>query len=39
MADSVVRLKRELRYEGTILKIYEDTVTSFIMTGRRRCSL
>ncbi|MCI8981323.1 MAG: NUDIX hydrolase [Hungatella sp.] len=26
MADSVVRLKRELRYEGTILKIYEDTV-------------
>ncbi len=26
MADSVVRLKRELRYEGTILKIYQDTV-------------
>ena len=26
MADSVVRLKRELRYEGTILKIYGDTV-------------
>lgn len=26
MAESVVRLKRELRYEGTILKIYEDTV-------------
>ena len=26
MANSVVRLKRELRYEGTILKIYEDTV-------------
>ena len=26
MADSVVRLKRELRYEVTILKIYEDTV-------------
>ena len=26
MADSVVRLKRELRYEGTILKIYDDTV-------------
>ena len=26
MADSVVRLKRELRYQGTILKIYEDTV-------------
>ena len=26
MADSVVRLKRELRYEGTLLKIYEDTV-------------
>lgn len=26
MADSVVRLKRELKYEGTILKIYEDTV-------------
>lgn len=26
MADSVVRLKRQLRYQGTILKIYEDTV-------------
>ena len=26
MAESVVRLKRELRYQGTILKIYEDTV-------------
>lgn len=26
MADSVIRLKRELRYQGTILKIYEDTV-------------
>lgn len=26
MADSVIRLKRQLRYEGTILKIYEDTV-------------
>lgn len=26
MADSVVRLKRELRYQGAILKIYEDTV-------------
>ena len=24
--ESVVRLKRELRYEGAILKIYEDTV-------------
>jgi ADP-ribose pyrophosphatase len=26
MADSVVRLDRQLRYQGTILKIYEDTV-------------
>lgn len=26
MADSVIRLKRQLRYQGTILKIYEDTV-------------
>lgn len=26
MAESVVRLKRELKYEGAILKIYEDTV-------------
>lgn len=26
MADSVVRLKRQLRYQGAILKIYEDTV-------------
>ena len=26
MADSVIHLKRELRYQGTILKIYEDTV-------------
>lgn len=26
MADSVVRLKRELKYQGAILKIYEDTV-------------
>lgn len=26
MAESVVRLKRELRYQGAILKIYEDTV-------------
>ena len=26
MAESVDRLKRELRYQGTILKIYEDTV-------------
>lgn len=25
-ADSVIRLKRQLRYQGTILKIYEDTV-------------
>jgi ADP-ribose pyrophosphatase len=26
--ESVVRLKRELRYEGAILKIYEDTVVA-----------
>ena len=26
MAESVIRLKRQLRYQGTILKIYEDTV-------------
>ena len=26
MADSVIRLKRQLKYQGTILKIYEDTV-------------
>ena len=26
MGDKVVRLKRELKYQGTILKIYEDTV-------------
>ena len=26
MADSVVRLDRQLKYQGTILKIYEDTV-------------
>ena len=26
MAESVVQLKRELKYEGAILKIYEDTV-------------
>ena len=26
MANSVIRLKRQLRYQGTILKIYEDTV-------------
>lgn len=26
MAQSVIRLKRQLRYQGTILKIYEDTV-------------
>ena len=26
MADRVIRLKRQLRYQGTILKIYEDTV-------------
>lgn len=26
MADSVVRLNRQLKYQGTILKIYEDTV-------------
>lgn len=26
MADSVIRLNRQLRYQGTILKIYEDTV-------------
>lgn len=26
MADSVVRLDRQQRYQGTILKIYEDTV-------------
>lgn len=26
MTDSVIRLKRQLRYQGTILKIYEDTV-------------
>ena len=31
MADSVVRLDRQLRYQGTILKIYEDTV---IANGR-----
>jgi ADP-ribose pyrophosphatase len=26
MENSVIRLKRQLRYQGTILKIYEDTV-------------
>ena len=26
MADSVIRLNRELKYQGTILKIYQDTV-------------
>lgn len=26
MADKVIRLDRQLRYQGTILKIYEDTV-------------
>jgi len=26
MAEIVIRLKRQLRYQGTILKIYEDTV-------------
>lgn len=26
MAESVIRLKRQLRYQGAILKIYEDTV-------------
>ena len=26
MAESEIRLKRQLRYQGTILKIYEDTV-------------
>ena len=26
MAERVERLKRELKYQGTILKIYEDTV-------------
>ena len=28
MADKVIRLNRELRYEGAILKIYEDTVVA-----------
>ncbi len=28
MVDKVVRLKRELKYQGTILKIYEDTVVA-----------
>ena len=42
MAESVIRLKRQLRYQGTILKIYEDTVlamrligTLSIMTGQQ----
>ncbi len=26
MADKVIRLDRQLRYQGTVLKIYEDTV-------------
>ena len=26
MSEKVIRLKRELKYQGTILKIYEDTV-------------
>ena len=32
----VQRLKRELKYQGTILKIYEDTVILYITTERRR---
>ena len=30
MAEKIVRINRELKYQGAILKVYEDTVVAAI---------